>query len=83
MMYRLAWRYGAKFATSNGKLSLFFRAEYWSAIGHGHLLHVGLRCGYVSTRNWGRGGRVFKVAKVSQKIQLRDREGWLWQGILR
>lgn len=41
MMYRLVWRYGAKFAISNGKLSLFFRAGYWSAIRHGRLLHLG------------------------------------------
>lgn len=26
-----------------------------------------MRCGYVSTCNWGRGGLVFKVAKISQK----------------
>lgn len=41
IMYPLAWRNGAEFATSNGKLSLFFRAGYWSAIGHGRLLHLG------------------------------------------
>lgn len=42
MMYPLAWRYGATFATSNGKLSLFFlELDTGLQSGHGRLLHLG------------------------------------------
>lgn len=82
MMYRLAWRYGAKFAIPTESYLCFLE------------LGTGLQSGMVAYCIWGEvwlcvnsqlgpGRSCVQGCKGISKNRLRHREGWLWQGILR